>query len=154
MEPNFSNGEYLIIDEITYRFQEPRRGEVVVLRYPDDPKQFFIKRIVGLPGETVAIDNGRVMIRNGQAPDGLILEEPYLPNQGLTFPHNTNLIGGKKILTLAQDEYFMLGDNRLGSSDSRDWGVLERGEMVGKVFLRLLPISELEKFKLPEYSLN
>ncbi len=151
MEPNFSNGEYLIIDEISYRFQEPQRGEVVVLRYPDDRKQFFIKRIIGLPSETVAIDNGRVIIQNKQNLEGLTLDEPYLPNQGLTFPHNTNLVGGNKRIILESNEYFVLGDNRLGSSDSRDWGVLKREEMVGRVFVRLLPVTEFEKFELPVY---
>ncbi|MBI2356129.1 MAG: signal peptidase I [Candidatus Doudnabacteria bacterium] len=152
MEPNFSHGEYLIIDEISYRFQDPTRGDVVVLRFPKDRKQFFIKRIVGLPGETVTIDNGRVTIKNKQHPQGEVLEEKYLPNQGLTFPHNTSLVGGKKSLTLGADEYLVLGDNRLASSDSRDWGILERKDMIGKVFIRVLPLTEFEHFKTPAYS--
>lgn len=152
MEPNYSHGEYLIIDELSYRFRQPARGEVVVLRYPKNPKEFYIKRIVGLPGETISIDNGRVLVDNGDYPQGVILDETYLPNQGLTFPHNTGLIGGKTALVLGEGEYLVLGDNRLASSDSRDWGVLERAEIVGKVFVRVLPLTEFERFQIPDYS--
>jgi signal peptidase I len=153
MEPNYSNGQYLIIDEISYRFTEPARGDVVVIRYPKDRKQFFIKRIIGLPGEKVLIDNGRVTIVNDANPEGVTLSEEYLPSQGLTFPHNTALIGGKKSITLKTDEYFMMGDNRLASSDSRDWGILKRDDMIGKVFVRVLPLSEFMKFEGPQYSM-
>ena len=152
MEPNFSHGQYLIIDEISYRFREPQRGEVLVIKFPNDPKQFFIKRIIGLPGEQIKIENGLVTISNPDNPNGTAIEESYLPNQGLTFPHNTELVGGKNVLTLGENEYFMLGDNRLGSSDSRDWGKLERDEIVGKVFIRALPFTEFGLFKTPEYT--
>jgi signal peptidase I len=153
MEPNFSNGQYLIIDEISYRFNEPTRGDVVVIRYPKDRKQFFIKRVVGLPGEQVLIDNGRVTIINDENPEGVTLSETYLPSQGLTFPHNTAIVGGRKSVTLKADEYFMMGDNRLASSDSRDWGILNRQDMIGKVFVRVLPLSEFMKFQTPQYSM-
>ena len=152
MEPNFSNGEYLIIDEISYRFNEPARGDVVVIRYPKDPKQFYIKRIIGLPGDKVMVDNGRVTIINEANPDGVTLDESYLPSQGLTFPHDTGLIGGKKALILKADEYVVMGDNRLASSDSRDWGPLPRKNVIGKAFIRVLPLSEFEKFQTPGYS--
>lgn len=152
MEPNFSHGQYLIIDEISYRIGEPKRGDVIVLHYPKDRKQFFIKRIIGLPGETIQIDNGRVTIKNNDHPEGATLDEEYLPNQGLTFPHNTSLIGGKKTLTLQGDEYLLLGDNRLASSDSRDWGILNRKDIVGKVFIRVLPLTEFTKFQTPTYN--
>lgn len=152
MEPNFSNGQYLIIDEISYRFNEPQRGDVVVIRYPKDRKQFFIKRVVGLPGETVTVDNGRVTIKNDKNPEGVTVNETYLPSQGLTFPHNTAIVGGRKTLTLKDGEYFMMGDNRLASSDSRDWGPLSRQDMIGKVFVRVLPLSEFSKFRTPAYA--
>lgn len=154
MEPNFSNGQYLIIDEISYRLGEPKRGDVIVIKYPKDRKQFFIKRIIGMPGETVSVDNGRVTIINDQNKDGVTLDESYLPSQGLTFPHNTSIVGGKKTITLKDNEYFMMGDNRLASSDSRDWGPLERKDMIGKVFVRVLPLSEFSKFNGPVYSFN
>lgn len=152
MEPNYSNGEYLIIDEISYRFQDPKRGDVIVIRYPKDRKQFFIKRVIGLPGEKITIDNGRVTITNEQNPNGVTIEEEYLPSQGLSFPHNTSIVGGKKSVVLKSDEYFMMGDNRLASSDSRDWGQLEEKDIVGKVFVRVLPLSDFEKFSAPDYS--
>ncbi len=146
MEPNFSNGQYLVIDEISYHFSDPHRGDVVVLHYPKDPKQFFIKRIIGLPGEKVKIDNGRVIIINAAHPDGITLDETYLPTQGLSYPHDPAIVGGNNILTLGPDQYFMMGDNRLASSDSRDWGVLTRSGMVGKVFLRALPLPEFHVY--------
>lgn len=152
MEPNYSNGQYLIIDEISYRFNEPQRGDVIVIRYPKDRSQFFIKRVIGLPGEKVMIDNGRVTVVNDQNTDGVTIDETYLPSQGLSFPHNTAVVGGKKSIVLKSGEYFMMGDNRLASSDSRDWGPLEKKDIVGKVFIRVLPISEFDKFKTPAYA--
>ncbi|MEJ0021544.1 MAG: signal peptidase I [Candidatus Doudnabacteria bacterium] len=153
MEPNFSNGQYLIIDELTYHFSSPQRGQVIVLHYPKDPKQFFIKRIIGLPGEKVEIDNGKVTIFNAQHPNGVTSDEPYLPNQQLSYAHDMTIVGGKKILTLGSDEYFMMGDNRLASDDSRDWGPLKRSLMVGRVLIRVLPLNEWDFYnKLPSYS--
>lgn len=132
MEPTFENNEYLIIDEASYYFQEPQRGQVIVFRYPRDPQQFFIKRIVGLPGEEVIIRNGRVHIVNANTPEGFALDEHYLhpPDRG-TFPD-----GGRK---LGLDEYFVLGDNRDFSSDSRVWGVLSKDFIIGRALLRIWP---------------
>ncbi|OGE87534.1 MAG: signal peptidase I [Candidatus Doudnabacteria bacterium RIFCSPLOWO2_02_FULL_49_13] len=153
MEPNFQNGQYLVIDELTYHFGNPSRGQVVVLRYPKDPKQFFIKRVIGLPHERVEIDNGKVIIFSPGNPEGAPLDESYLSNQGLTFPHDAAVVGGKNVLTIGDDEYFVMGDNRLASSDSRDWGVLKRSNIIGKVFLRALPLNEFEVYtKTPAYS--
>lgn len=152
MEPNYSNGQYLIIDRLTYHFRQPQRGEVVVLKYPKDPKQDFIKRIIGLPGDKIEIDNGRVKIYNEGNPQGVTLPEDYLPNQGLSFPHNTTIVGGKKTVTLKSGEYFAMGDNRLASSDSRDWGILPESNLVGKAFIRVLPLTQFEVFKRPAYS--
>ncbi|OGE82744.1 MAG: signal peptidase I [Candidatus Doudnabacteria bacterium RIFCSPLOWO2_01_FULL_44_21] len=160
MEPNFYNAQYLIIDELTYHFKEPQRGEVVVLIHHfqtnerrSDGKEFYIKRVIGLPGEKIQIDNGRVTIINDQHPEGITLDEPYLPNQGITYPHDPKIVGGKKTITLSSDEYFMMGDNRLASSDSRDWGPLKRADMVGRVLLRALPITSFQLYtKSPVYS--
>jgi signal peptidase I len=153
MEPNFTNRQYLIIDEMTFYFKQPHRGQVVVIRYPKDPKQFFIKRIIGLPREEVKIENGKVYITNPQTKETIELNETYLPNQGLTYPHYETVIGGKKTLTLKEDEYFVLGDNRLASSDSRDWGIVPRKDLVGKVFIRVLPLSQFQFYtKIPVYS--
>jgi signal peptidase I len=155
MEPNFQNGQYLVIDELTYHFAAPMRGQVVVLHPPIlNSKQYYIKRVIGLPGEKIEIDNGSVVIFNSTHPEGVVVVEPYLSSQNLTFPHDATIVGGKKIIALGPGEYFMMGDNRLASSDSRDWGVLKRSEMVGKVFLRVLPLNEFGAYtKLPAYSL-
>lgn len=155
METNFKNGQYLIIDELSYYFTDPQRGQVVVLRPPNNLKDYYIKRIIALPGEKIQLENstGRIIIYNNEHPDGMSLEEPYLSNQGLTYPENPSVLGGKKILTLGDDEYFLLGDNRLHSSDSRDWGPLPRNEIVGKVFMRLLPLNSFDVYtKAPAYN--
>ncbi|TSC71540.1 MAG: signal peptidase I [Parcubacteria group bacterium Gr01-1014_70] len=135
MEPTFQDGEYLIIDELSYFFRPPERGEVIVFRYPADPSQFFIKRIVGLPGETVIIENGSVAVQNESNPNGFLLNESYLPPSLETVPNVRK--------TLQTGEYFVLGDNRRESSDSRVWGVLAERFLVGRTLLRLWPFTEL-----------
>lgn len=134
MEPNFDNGQYLVIDEISYRFDEPARGEVIVFRYPLDPAQYYIKRIIGLPGETVEIKDGNIYIFNGQIPGGAALDESaYLASDIVTH--------GNVRAVLGQREYFVLGDNRSSSSDSRQWGALPEGNIIGKVWLRAWPFN-------------
>lgn len=152
MEPNFHNGQYLVIDELSYRFHAPARGDVLVLRYPKDPKQYFIKRIIGLPGEKIRVEGGHITIYNAEHPDGFRLSESYLSGQNITLPHDSTIVGGKNIITLGTDEYFMMGDNRLASSDSRDWGPLPKTEIIGKVLIRVLPLSEFKLFSTPSYS--
>ena len=142
MEPNFENSEYLIIDEASYYFHDPKRGEVVVFRYPRDPKQFFIKRIIGLPEEKVEIRNGRVIISNLSYPEGFTLDEKYLPSGRLTHPDTTT--------SLSDSEYFVLGDNRDFSSDSRIWGVLDRKFIVGRTIFRVWPFDGFGI--VPDYS--
>jgi signal peptidase I len=144
MEPNFYDHEYLIIDELSYRFREPIRGEIIVFRYPRDPSQFFIKRVIGLPGETIEITNGNVVVYNTQNPNGFVLEEDYLGDE-----HTT----GKDRVTLSADEYFVLGDNRDASLDSRSIGPIEEDEIIGRVWVRGLPLSRIGTFELPEYKL-
>ena len=132
MHPTFENLDYLIVDEISYRFHAPARGDVIVFRYPNDPSIFYIKRIIGLPGETVAINHGEVTITKT---DGTTetLTEPYVATEDATYT---------KVTTLGDNEYFVMGDNRPNSSDSRVWGPLPAKDIIGHVFLRLLPISE------------
>lgn len=134
MVPTFENGEYLIVDQLSYRFSEPARGDVIILRYPRDPKTFFIKRIIGLPGETIEILGDRIAI---QDEDGtiLFLDEPYIA------PERRQQEFG--VYRLSEGEYFVMGDNRIESSDSRSWGVLSRDEIIGRAFLRLLPIDRV-----------
>ncbi len=143
MEPNFSDGDYLIIDEITYRFKAPERGEVIVFRYPNDPSQRYIKRIIGLPGETVEIEGGKVKIYNGEEKGSVLQELAYLPDSILT-------VGNVKE-TLNENEYFVLGDNRMASADSRGWGLLPRENIIGKALIRAWPPTAFAAIVTPAY---
>ncbi|MDR3548846.1 MAG: signal peptidase I [Candidatus Pacebacteria bacterium] len=133
MHPTFENGDYLIIDELSYHFESPQRGDVIVFRYPGNPSIFYIKRIVGLPGETVHITNGTVMITKTSGTQ-LTLTEPYAVVDDATY-NGTTILGPQ--------QYFVMGDNRPESSDSRVWGPLPAQNIVGRVYLRLLPFNEL-----------
>ncbi|MEK7203667.1 MAG: signal peptidase I [Patescibacteria group bacterium] len=139
MEPAFEDGDYLIINEISFRFSKPERGEVVVFRFPEDPKQFFIKRIIALPNETIEIRNNQIKIYNDQNPTGFILDESsYLDPSQIT--------EGNLKVQIGENEYFVLGDNRFHSSDSRRWGTLNRSLIVGKTLLRAWPLDRIEYF--------
>jgi len=142
MEPNFETGDYLIIDEISYRFRNPERGEVVVFKYPKNLSQRYIKRIIGLPGETIEIKGGKVIISNGEG-NQVLDESGYLPDNLLT-PGNVRV-------SLNEKEYFVLGDNRLSSSDSRYWGTLPRANIIGRVYFRAWPFTAFAKIPIPEY---
>jgi len=139
MEPNFENGDYLLVDEISYRFSVPERGDVVIFRYPLDPSQFFIKRIIGLPYETIEVKDNTVMIYNKDKPKGFVLGESYLVPEQKTL--------GNSFTKLDDNEYFVLGDNRLQSSDSRRWGPVNKSFITGKAFLRPWPFTK--EFKIP-----
>jgi len=142
MEPNFENGDYLIIDEISYRFKEPQRGEVVVFKYPQNLSQRYIKRVIGLPGETIVIKNGEVAIYK-ERKRWVLDEVSYLPKFVET--------SGDLQIALRQNEYFVLGDNRPVSSDSRRWGPLPRENIIGRVFFRAWPIPTLARIEVPAY---
>lgn len=131
MDPTFAPREYLVVDQLSYRFHEPQRGDVVIFRYPLDPSIFFIKRVVGLPGETLHIERGIVTIKGVSGE--IRLDEPYRSSESL----NPTPIA----ITLANDEYYVLGDNRRESSDSREWGPLQRKFITGRAFARILPLS-------------
>ena len=143
MEPNFENCDYLIVDELSYWLRDPQRGEVVVFKYPRNPSQRYIKRIIGLPGETVEIKDGQIIV------SGKVLDETvYLPEE--VFTDNK----GFTKITLAKDQYFVLGDNRTFSSDSRIWGVLERDKIIGRAYFRLWPVAAVAKISSPSYQLS
>lgn len=134
MFPTFHNGEYLIVDELSYRLGEPKRDDVVIFRYPKDPKKFYIKRIIGLPNETVDINGSTVKITNTENPEGFVLEQPFVENNSSNITH----------IELKDDEYFVMGDNRAQSSDSRYWGAVKKDLLIGRAFLRLFPISKID----------
>jgi len=152
MEPSFEDGDYLLIDELSYRFSVPERGDVIIFRYPMDQSQlgdviifrypmdqsqFFIKRIIGLPDETVAIKDDTVTIYNKDEPEGFVLDESYLAPEQKTL--------GNATVRIDDNEYFVLGDNRLQSSDSRRWGMVNKSLITGKAFLRPWPFTKTIK---------
>lgn len=150
MEPNFDNGDYLLVDQLSYNFRSPRRGEVVVFRYPKDESTFFIKRIIGLPGDKVTIQSGKITVANAADPEGKLLEEEYLPTETMT----ASRPDGPSEFTVEEGKYLVLGDNRAQSFDSRDWGVLAENEIVGLVRLRLWPLRGFTVFAAPQYQIN
>ncbi len=136
MDPSITNRAYLIIDQITYRASAPERGDVIVFKAPPDPSKYYIKRIIGLPGETVVINESEVRIINNEYPDGFILEEPYITHAG----------NDRLRVVVPEGRYFVMGDNRSGSYDSRAWGSLPKSEIEGRVLVRLLPLKKIGIF--------
>jgi len=137
MKPTFYTNDYLIIDELSYHFRSPNRFEVVVLHAPNHSNQYYIKRIIGLPNETVKISNGQVSIVEPSGQE-LNLKQDFLPPGTLT--------SGNLSITLGPNQYFVLGDNRAASYDSRNWGPLNKNLIVGRVWLRLWPLNHLTVF--------
>jgi len=133
MFPTFHDGEYLIVDELSYLTGEPKRGDVIIFRYPGDTKRFFIKRIIGMPNEEIFINNGKIKIINDENINGFMLDEPYVKEY---FDTSTTFKTTDK-------EYFVMGDNRNRSSDSRVWGGLPDKLIIGRAYLRLLPLKEM-----------
>jgi len=146
MEPTFSSGDYLLVDEISYRFGEPRRGDVVVFKRPNS-EIYLIKRIVGLPGEEVEINESKIIIRNEKFPHGFVIDEPYIDQD--------NFFGGSsrdlKII-LGEKEYFVLGDNRDHSSDSREFGAVKIDRFIGKVWFSFSVKRGMNFLTAPQYN--
>ncbi|MDE2019361.1 MAG: signal peptidase I [Patescibacteria group bacterium] len=154
MYPNFQNGDYLLVDELTYRFRSPERGEVVVFHDPQDYSTYFIKRIIGLPGEKVVISSNAITVFDKQDPKGFALDESYLPSGTPTAIDSCNgglLSGGTCTYALSSSSYLAFGDNRPFSYDSRSWGPLPTGDIVGLVRLRLWPLNAITAFAAPKY---
>lgn len=129
MDPTFETGDYLIVDELTYRFRTPERGSILIFKYPKDPRKSFIKRVIGLPREKIRISDGEITITNVEYPEGFILNEPYVELSKLD---SSDYI-------LGAGEYFVLGDNRLASADSRIWGPVPEKNIVGRPIIRFFP---------------
>jgi len=134
MDPVIHNAEYILIDQVSYRLDQPERGDVVVFRAPPEPTKYYIKRIIGLPGETVQLEKGVITIFNTEHPKGLTLDEPYI----------THTQSDTLTTKVPAGEYFVMGDNRSGSYDSREWGTLPHSEIRGRAWLRLLPIKAID----------
>jgi signal peptidase I len=135
MDPTFETGEYLIVNQLSYHIGNPSRGQIVIFKYPKDESKYFIKRVIGLPGETLAIDGTTVTIKNAAYPLGFKLNEPYISTQ--------NEKEDKLTVELKAGEYFVMGDNRRQSSDSRSWGTLPRNLIVGTPLIRLFPFERI-----------
>lgn len=144
MEPNLSDGQYILTDKISYRFDDPRRGDIVIFKAPVDENFDYIKRIIALPGETISIIDGEIIIKNDDNPQGFKLEEPYSINGAIS--PGTQLSNGVEI-KMEEDRYFVFGDNRNQSFDSREWGKLPRENIIGKGWLRYWPLSEISIIK-------
>lgn len=134
MEPTFFTSEYLIVDQLSYTLGSPKRGDVIVFKYPLIPSRYFIKRVIALPGETIRITGEKVEIKEVGSEKFFTLEEPYIKFDKDSSTENT----------LNDDEYFVMGDNRLASLDSRSWGPLNESFIVGKAFIRLFPLSKID----------
>jgi len=134
MEPTFHTNEYLIVDQLSYEVGTPKRGEVIIFKYPLIPSRYFIKRVIALPGETIKISGTKVEIKRVNSEEFEVLDEPYIEFEKESFVETT----------LAEDEYFVMGDNRMASLDSRSWGPLKDSFIVGKAFLRLFPPSKVD----------
>jgi len=149
MEPTFHDSEYLIINEIGYHFQEPKRGDIVVFRYPLDPQEYFIKRVIGLPGEKINIKDGNIYIYNDQNPNGIQLDESaYLDPSVKTYDLKD------EVISVGTNQYFVMGDNRNNSKDSRSFGPVDKSFLTGKVWLRGWPISRATVFGSRTYSID
>lgn len=136
MEPTFDEGNYVIVDKLTYKISEPKRGDVIVFDAPTDDDRYFIKRVIGLPSERIVVDGQVVQIFNKEFPEGFIINEPYVVHGSTR----------QKEVVLGPDEYFVMGDNRGVSSDSRIWGALKREAITGRALVRLLPLDAVSVF--------
>ncbi|MFW6110015.1 MAG: signal peptidase I [Patescibacteria group bacterium] len=149
MEPSFSDNNYLLTEKVTYYFRDPKRGETVVFKYPKAPEYDYIKRVIGLPNESILIENGEIKIFNPSHPEGVTLQEPYL-SPGTKTEGDTFLNENHKF-NIPQNHYIVMGDNRSGSSDSREWGLVSRSEIIGKAWIRYWPTEKLSITKTPKY---
>lgn len=135
MDPTFATNQYLIVDEISYRFEPITRGDVIIFKYPNDTSKYFIKRVVGLPGEIVQIEGTKVTIKNKVDPQGITLTEDYVASANFTSDHT--------LVTLTDSQYFVMGDNRGASFDSRAWGPLDKKYVIGRPLVRLFPLNQI-----------
>lgn len=145
MSPTLPDRSLVLVDKLSVRVHGPERGDIVILRPPSDPTVYYIERVIGLPGERVAIADGRIVITSSQIPQGWALSEPYIAegaqSESMSWEERA----------LHDDEYFVLGDNREHASDSRSWGAVVRGNIVGKVAVTLTPFDRAGVIERPRY---
>ena len=137
MMSNYVNNEYLLAEKLTYSFGEPRRGDVVIFKFPENPSINYIKRIIVLPDEKIEIKDNKVTIYNSSNPKGFVLSETYLSSNVTTMTRDENSFSQ----TMGPNEYFVMGDNREHSSDSREWGILPRANISGRAWFTILPFN-------------
>ena len=139
MAPELHTNDYLYVDKLDYHIKSPQRGDIVVFKYPLNTSINYVKRIIGLPGETVSITDSKVTISNAAHPEGFLLQENYLPAATVT-----RMLNGapSATFTVPSNSYFVLGDNRDNSSDSREWGMLPKVDLIGRVAFRAFPLNE------------
>lgn len=147
---NFHNGQYILTDKITFKLREPERGEVIVFKYPLNTSYDYIKRIIGLPGESVKVENGKVTIYNSTNPQGFVLDESKYLSPNVKTDARTFAEEGKEI-KIPENQYFVLGDNRPESSDSRTWGLVPKEDIIGRSYFRYWPPHEAGIIEKPIY---
>lgn len=140
MMPTYVNNEYILAEKISYMTGSPERGDVIVFRYPNNPNVSYIKRIIGLPGETIKIEDSTVTVYNDKNSEGTIIDEKYLAGDTLTLAEGTQ--SGAYSAKVPSNEYFVMGDNRQHSSDSREWGLLPKTNIIGRAWLTILPATK------------
>lgn len=151
MFPNFHDKEYILVDKWTYRLGRPERGDVIIFRYPNNPQEYFIKRILALPGESIQVGDNTVTVFNSRYPGGFAVNESaYLPKANPTYCTGNNTWCGRRV-TLEADDYFVMGDNREHSSDSRFFGPVNRSFFAGLAWLRLWPLDRIGFIPRTEY---
>lgn len=148
MEPNLHDGEYILTDKITYRFNKPKRGDIVIFKSPTNPDVDFIKRVIALPGETIEIKNRTVIIYNSENPEGFTLSEPYQIIEPIS--GGSYIREGKRV-EVPEDNYIVIGDNRTHSFDSREWGTLLKKSIIGKAWLRYWPVNKFSIVKSVDF---
>jgi len=143
---NFHNGQLILTDKLSYRFKEPQRGEVIVFKYPLNKSYDYIKRIIGLPGESIMLVDNQIYIYNSEFPEGKIIDESLYIGENVLTQGRAFLEEAQKI-TISDDSYFVMGDNRPESSDSRTWGFVPRKNIIGRSYFRYWPPNQIGLIK-------
>ncbi|MCX6808809.1 MAG: signal peptidase I [Candidatus Berkelbacteria bacterium] len=154
MMPTFHDKEYLLVEKLSYLIGQPQRGDVVVFRYPKNPSVSYIKRIFGLPNETVVSDSNKITIKNSANPQGFVLSESYIPSEFNTAAFTGVDDNGVFTKSLKDNEYFVFGDNREHSSDSREWGPLPKANIIGRAWVTLFPLDRVSIHKRIKYDVS